>query len=614
MQLRRTGAALVVAAALLPACSSDSSVQPDAGNFPYRDPALSVEARVEDLLARMTLDDKLGQMTQPDVRFGRLTADVVTELRLGSVLSGGDSAPAPGTPAAWADSYDRLQAGALATPLGIPLLYAVDAVHGHAGVVGATVFPHNLGLGATRDPELAERIGQVTGVEIAATGLDWTYAPCIAVVQDDHWGRTYESFGEVPALSTAMTSVITGIQASGVMATAKHFVGDGGTAGGDDQGDTVLDEAALRALHLPPFQAAIDRGVGAIMASYSSWNGAPMHGHRYLITDVLKGELGFAGVVVTDWDGIERLDGSSGFSAADVRAGVNAGIDVFMVSEQYRYFLILLRAEVEAGRIPLERIDDANRRILRRKLAMGLFEAPYADRTRIGEIGSPAHRAVAREAVQKSMVVLKNEGNVLPLARDTGRIFVAGKTADDIGYQSGGWTVTWQGGGGPTTPGTSILDGIRQTVAPTTVVTHDREGDGVDGSYDVAIAVIGETPYAEYEGDRTDDLTLDAEDLATLATLRAAGIPIVVVLVSGRPLDITDQIDAWDAFVAAWLPGTEGGGVADILFGVVGPTGTLPLTWMQRASQQPIRDGDGQVPLFPFGAGLTYGPVVTPGR
>jgi beta-glucosidase len=613
MQLRLPGAALVVAA-LLPACTSPPDSQPDAASVPYRDPALPVDARVEDLLARMTLDDKLGQMTQPDVRFGRLTADVVTELRLGSVLSGGDSAPGPGTPAAWADSYDRLQAGALATPLGIPLLYAVDAVHGHAGVVGATVFPHNLGLGATRDPELAERIGQVTGVEIAATGLDWTYAPCIAVVQDDHWGRTYESFGEVPALSTAMTSVITGIQASGVMATAKHFVGDGGTAGGDDQGDTVLDEAALRALHLPPFQAAIDRGVGAIMASYSSWNGAPMHGHRYLITDVLKGELGFAGVVVTDWDGIERLDGSSGFSAADVRAGVNAGIDVFMVSEQYRYFLILLRAEVEAGRIPLERIDDANRRILRRKVAMGLFEAPYADRTRIGEIGSPAHRAVAREAVQKSMVVLKNAGDLLPLPRDTGRIFVAGKTADDIGYQSGGWTVTWQGGGGPTTAGTSILDGIRQTVAPTTVVSYDREGDGVDGSYDVAIAVIGETPYAEYEGDRTDDLTLDAEDLATLATLRAAGIPIVVVLVSGRPLDITDQIDAWNAFVAAWLPGTEGGGVADVLFGVVGPTGTLPLTWMQRASQQPIRDGDGQVPLFPFGAGLTYGPVVTPSR
>jgi beta-glucosidase len=614
MQLRLPRAALVVAAALLPACSSDSSVEPDAGNFPYRDPSLSVDARVEDLLARMTLDDKLGQMTQPDVRFGRVIAEVVTELRLGSVLSGGDSAPDPGTPAGWADSYDRLQAGALATPLGIPLLYGVDAVHGHAGVVGATVFPHNLGLGATRDAELAERIGEVTGVEIAATGLDWTYAPCIAVVQDDHWGRTYESFGEVPALSTAMTSVITGIQSAGVMATAKHYVGDGGTQGGDDQGDTVLDEAALRALHLPPFQAAIERGVGSIMASYSSWNGAPMHGHRYLITDVLKGELGFAGVVVTDWDGIERLDGSSGFTAADVRAGVNAGIDVFMVSEQYRYFLILLRTEVEAGRIAMERIDDANRRILRRKFELGLFEAPYADRTRIGEIGSPAHRAVAREAVQKSMVVLKNEGNLLPLPRDAGRIFVAGKTADNIGYQSGGWTITWQGGDGPITPGTSILAGIRQTVAPTTVVTYDREGDGVDASYDLAIAVIGEPPYAEYEGDRTDDLTLDAEDLATLATLRAAGVPVVVVLVSGRPLDITDQIGDWDAFVAAWLPGTEGGGVADVLFGVVGPTGRLPLTWMQRASQQPIGEGDGQVPLFPFGAGLTYGPVLTPQR
>jgi beta-glucosidase len=603
MQLRLPAAALLVAASA--ACGSSTDAVPDASSVPFRDPSLPVADRVEDLLARMTLDEKLGQMTQPDVRFGRVTPEVVTELRLGSVLSGGDSAPAPGTPQAWADSYDQLQAGALATPLGIPLLYAADAVHGYANVVGATVFPHNLGLGATRDPALVERIGLVTGQEIAATGLDWTYAPCVAVVQDDHWGRTYESFGEVAELPTAMTSVVTGIQAAGVMATAKHYIGDGGTQGGDDQGNTVLDEAALRALHLPPFQAAIDRGVGAIMASYSSWNGAPMHGHRYLVTDVLKGELGFAGVVVTDWNGIERLDGSYGFTANDVRAGVDAGIDVFMVAEQYRYFLILLRAEVEAGRIPLARIDDANRRILRRKFELGLFEAPQADRTHIGDIGSAAHRAVAREAVQKSMVVLKNDGGVLPLAQGA-RIFVAGKTADNIGYQSGGWTITWQGGDGPTTAGTSILAGIREVAAPAATVTYDRMGAGVDASYDVAIAVIGETPYAEYEGDRTDELRLDAEDLATLATLRAAGIPVVVVLVSGRPLDVTDEIAGWSAFVAAWLPGTEGGGVADVLFGAVSPTGTLPLTWMQRASQQPIHGGDGQEPLFPFGAGLRY--------
>ena len=606
--LSRSTAAVAIA---LAACNAaDPAILETAASVPpYRDPSLPIDARVEDLLARMTLDDKIGQMTQPDIRFGYITPSLVTELRLGSVLSGGDSAPEPGTAEAWANAYDQMQAAALATPLGIPLLYATDAVHGHANVVGATVFPHNIGLGATRDAALVERIGAITGEEIAATGLDWTFAPCVAVTRDDHWGRVYESFGEVPELPVAMTSAVAGLQSAGILATAKHFVGDGGTTGGDDQGDTALDEASLRALHLPPFRAAIERRVGAIMVSYSSWNGARLHGHRYLISDVLKGELAFGGIVITDWDGIERLDGEAGYSAVDVRTAVNAGVDIVMAAEQHWTFLPILRAEVLAGRIAMSRVDDANRRILRQKFALGLFERPFADRSRIADIGSPAHRAVAREAVQKSMVVLKNSG-VLPLSRTARKVFVAGKSADNIGYQSGGWTVTWQGGDGPITPGTSILDGIRQVVSPSTTVSYDRQGRGIDAGYDVAIAVIGETPYAEYEGDRTDDLTLDAEDVALLARLRATGVPIVVVLVSGRPLDVTDHIDGWSAFVAAWLPGTEGGGVADVLFGVVSPSGTLPLTWMRRASQQPINIGDGQTPLFPFGAGLTY-PVVT---
>ncbi|RYG84126.1 glycoside hydrolase family 3 protein, partial [bacterium] len=391
----------------------------------------------------MSLDDKLGQMTQPDrgYRDPRLSPAAVTELRIGSMLSGGDSGPTPSTAEAWADMYDTYQRAALATPLGIPLLYAVDAVHGHANVYGATVFPHNIGLGASRDPELAERVGHATAEEIAATGLDWTFAPCVAVTRDDHWGRVYESFGEIPEVPTSMTRLITGLQGASlgatpisIMATAKHFIGDGGTKGGDDQGDTLVTEAELRELHLPPFRAAVERGVGAIMASYSSWNGQKMHGHKYLITDVLKGELGFKGVVVTDWDGIELLDGAYGFSPDDVRTSVNAGVDVFMITEQYRNFLALLRAEVEAGRVPMARIDDANRRILTKKFEMGLFERPLADRSTLGTVGSKAHRAIAREAVQKSQVVLKNEG-VLPISRSASKVFVAGKIADNVGYQ-----------------------------------------------------------------------------------------------------------------------------------------------------------------------------------
>ncbi|GLI03759.1 beta-glucosidase [Phytohabitans aurantiacus] len=573
----------------------------DAAAPPYQDPSLPIAARVDDLLGRMSLDEKIGQMTQAE-RASVTDADITT-YRLGSLLSGGGSAPSPNTATSWADMYDRFQSRALATPLAIPLVYGVDAVHGHNNVHGATIFPHNIGLGAARDPALVEQIGRATADEVAATGLDWNFAPCLCVARNDRWGRTYESFGEQPEIATAMTSYITGVQGGGVLATAKHYIGDGGTTGGDDQGDTQLSEADLRAIHLPPFAEAVRKGVGSVMISFSSWNGQKLHGHQHLITNVLKGELGFTGFVVSDWNGIDQIDGAPGMTAAEVRQAVNAGIDMVMVPEAWRTFIGHLRAEVQAGRVTQARIDDANRRILTKKFELGLFERPYAVRA---PIGTAEHRALARQAVRQSQVLLKNDGNILPLAREGNRIFVAGRSADNIGYQSGGWTITWQGGSGAITPGTSILAGIRASVAPSTTVTYNANGTGIDSSYRAAIAVVGETPYAEGQGDRPGAMGLASTDLNTIARLRAAGVPVIVVLVSGRPLDIATQVPNWRALLASWLPGTEGQGVADVLFGGYRPTGKLPVTWMASAGQQPINSGDGKPPLYPYGFGLTY--------
>jgi beta-glucosidase len=578
---------------------------------PYKDPTQPVSVRVNDLLSRMTLNEKLGQMTQAE----RLvtTPDDLATAGLGSLLSGGGSAPTPNTATSWADMYDGFQRGALRSRLGIPMIYGVDAVHGHNNVRGATIFPHNIGLGATRDPALVQRIGRATAEEVAGTGIDWDFAPCLCVARNDRWGRTYESFGETPDVVSPFAGLVTGLQGTtiggdpaSVLATAKHFIADGGTTGGDDQGNTQITEAELRAIHLAPFRAAVARGVGSVMASYSSWNGVKMHGNRFLLTDVLKGELGFTGFVVSDWQGIDQLDGQPGFTAAEVRASINAGIDMVMVPNEWRRFLDLLRGEVQAGRITTARIDDAVRRILTKKVQLGLFERPFTDRSLTGTVGSAAHRAIAREAVRKSQVLLKNRFGVLPLPRTASKVFVAGKSADDIGLQSGGWTIEWQGGSGPITPGTTILQGIRSAVSAGTTVTYDREADGLDGTYKAAIAVVGERPYTEGVGDRTDDMRLDAEDRALLTRLRGAGVPVVVVLVSGRPLDVTEELGAADAFVAAWLPGTEGGGVADVLFGDYNPTGTLPMTWMRSAAQQPINAGDGQAALFPLGFGRRF--------
>ncbi|MFG2054449.1 glycoside hydrolase family 3 protein [Micromonospora sp. NPDC048930] len=578
--------------------------------LPYQDPSLPVATRVADLLSRMTLDEKIGQMTQAER--GSVTAADLTTYRLGSILSGGGSAPSPNTATSWADMYDGFQRAALATPLGIPMIYGVDAVHGHNNVYGATIFPHNIGLGATRDPALVQQIGQAVAEEITGTGLDWDFAPCLCVARNDRWGRTYESFGETPDLPSSLSTLVTGLQGNtlggptSVLATAKHYVGDGGTTGGDDQGDTQLSEADLRAIHLPPFQAAVQRGVGAVMISYSSWNGVKLHGHQYLITTVLKGELGFSGFVVSDWNGIDQIDGNAGFTAAEVSTAINAGIDMVMVPTAWKSFISTLRAEVQNGHVSMSRIDDANRRILTKKFELGLFERPYTDRSWTATVGSAAHRTLARQAVRQSQVLLKNAGGVLPLARDNNKIFVAGKNADNIGNQSGGWTISWQGSSGNITPGTTILQGIRAAVGPTTTVTYNQRGTGIDGTYRAAIAVVGETPYAEGQGDRTGSMSLDREDLRTISTLRNAGVPVIVVLVSGRPMDISAELPKWSALLASWLPGTEGAGVADVLFGGYAPTGKLPMTWMNSVSQQPINAGDGQVPLFPQGYGLTY--------
>jgi len=578
----------------------------------FQDPAQPVPARVDDLLRRMTLEDKLGQLTQVDR--GALTSPQdITAYRIGSVLSGGGSAPANNTPTGWADMYDGFQSAAQATPLAIPIIYGIDAVHGHNNVRGATIFPHNIGLGASRDPGIVQAVGRATAEEVAGTGIDWTFAPCLCVARNDRWGRTYESFGEQAEIPTAMTSIIGGFQGGGnlggptsILATAKHYVGDGGTTGGRDQGNTELSDAELRAVHLPPFQAAIAQGVGSVMISYSSWNGQKLHGHKQLITDMLKGELGFTGFVVSDWAGVDQIDGQRGFTGAEIATAINAGVDMVMVPTDYRQFLQLLRNEVDASRIPMERIDDANRRILTKKFELGLFERRFTDRALTSTVGNQAHRDVARDAVRRSQVLLKNQGNVLPLAKSGGKVFVAGKSADDIGLQSGGWTISWQGAAGNITPGTTILQGIRNTVGSGATVTYNRDGNGIDSSYRAAIAVVGETPYAEGQGDRSGAMGLDSADLQVLSRLRASGVPVIVVLVSGRPLDIAAQVDGWAALVAAWLPGTEGQGVADVLFGAYNPSAKLPVTWMRSVSQQPINVGDGKPALFAYGFGLSY--------
>jgi beta-glucosidase len=585
-------------------------------DYPYQDPAFSVEERVGDLLARMTLEEKAGQMIQTERNLAS-PADLKTYF-LGSIFNGGGNVPSPNTPTGWCDMIDAYQNAALATRLPIPFIYGSDAVHGHNNVSGATIFPHNIGIGATRDQELAERIGRIVAREVRATGVHWTFAPCITVPQDERWGRTYEGFGEetdlVSRLGTAYVRGFQGVAYPGdlkrneaVAACLKHYIGDGATDGGVNEGNATMTEAVLRAKYLPPYIAGLQAGARTVMISFNLINGVECHADSRLITDILKNELKFDGLVISDYNGIDDNDPSNYANA--VKLGVNAGIDMIMVSNRWKDCLAAIKDQVRKGGISQTRIDDAVRRILRVKFQIGLFEKPFTDRTLMSDFGSAAHRAVAREAVRKSLVLLKNSNHILPLARSGKKICVAGKCADNIGYQCGGWTMTWQGLSGNITSGTSILQGIKNVAKGDTVI-FQQDGSAAAGC-DAAIVVIGETPYAETNGDNKT-LTLDSADLDTLRKVKNAGVPTVVVLISGRPMMIKEYLNDWDALVAAWLPGTEGQGVAEVLFGEAGFSGKLPLVWPQSVSQIPIGPGDGQTPLFPLGTGLTYDATPTP--
>jgi len=575
----------------------------------YLDQYRSPNDRADDLVKQMTLDEKIGQMTQVE-RMSVNPPDILKTLTIGSVLSGGGSAPNPNTADAWADMIDNFQKTAIQSRLKIPILYGSDAVHGHNNLYGAVLFPHNIGIGATRNATLAQMVAQAAAEEIAGAGVSWTFAPCIATPRNERWGRTYEGFGEDPSVGTMMASMVTGFQTSklgsstsSILATAKHWVGDGGTQGGRDQGDTIITMEDLRKIHIPPYLEALKRGVGSVMISFNSINGTKCHGNIKIINDLLKNELKFPGFTVSDWMGIDQLGGDYAY---DVRTSINAGLDMIMVPLDYNRFIGTLRSEVQAGRVPMSRIDDAVTRIVRVKFALGLFERPFTDRALTKTVGSQAHRDIARAAVRQSLVLLKNEGNILPLAKNLPKIFVAGKSADDMGLQCGGWSITWQGGYGPITPGTTILQGIKSSVSSTTEVKYDKYGNGIDSSYSAVIVVIGETPYAEGRGDRPDNLGLDNEDQQTLENAKRSGVPVITVLVSGRPMIITDRLPSWKAFIAAWLIGTEGAGVADVLFGTK-PTGKLPHSWPRNETSIPINVGDAVYdPLFPFGFGLTY--------
>lgn len=573
---------------------------------------------VKGLIDQMTLDEKIGQMTQVDRQF--IKKSDVSEYFIGSILSGGGSTPEVNEPKAWADMVDQYQKEALKTRLKIPIIYGIDAVHGHNNVKGAVIFPHNIGLGCMRNPELVQQAAAVTADEVVATGIHWTFAPCLAVSQDERWGRAYESYSETPEMVTSYSAaLVKGYQGNSVgekgkvLACAKHFAGDGGTTWGTglkgkmDRGNTALDEAEFRRVHVAAYLPAIEAGVGTIMASFNSWNGVKAHGRKDLLTNMIKEEFGFEGFVVSDWEGIDELPGDY---KSDIITSINAGIDMVMVpgakkwgGESFKTFIRLFKESVNEGSIPMSRIDDAVKRILKIKYDMGLFDHPLADRSKIKNVGTDANREIARQCVRESLVLLKNNNNILPLNKENQHIVVVGKNANNLGYQCGGWTISWQGGSGDITKGTTIYDGIKSTSNST--VTLSENGENI-ASADVIIAVIGEKPYAEMEGD-SDNLILDETDLAVLEKIKSSGKPVVVILVTGRPLIISPYLDDWDALVSAWLPGSEGQGVADVLFGDFSPTGKLSVTWPKSMIQIPINIGDDSYdPLFEYGFGLSF--------
>jgi beta-glucosidase len=599
---------------------------------PVADPP-EVAERIASLLARMSPEEKVGQIIQAEIRY--TTPEDVRDYHLGSVLNGGGTRPGDkrhATPGDWlalADAYYDASMDTADGGVAIPIIWGTDAVHGHSNVFGATIFPHNIGLGAMRNPDLVREIGRVTAREVRVTGLDWTFSPTVAVAQDDRWGRTYESYGEDPALVRDYAAqLVLGLQGEPgtpeflgperVIATAKHYLGDGGTRQGDDRGDTRVTEAELRDIHAPGYAGALQAGVQTVMASFSSWNGERMHGHQYLLTDILKGRLGLDGFVVGDWNGHGQVRGCSNTSCA---ATVNAGLDMFMAIRRWKSLYRKTLRQVKSGEIPLARLDDAVSRVLRVKIRAGLFERGRPSSRRLagaGDVlGSAEHRAVARRAVRESLVLLKNRGGLLPI-RPGQRVLVAGDGADDIGQQVGGWSITWQGTGASNDDypgGTSILAGLAEAVAAVGGSVEFAEHGSFLSRPDLAVVVFGEEPYAEFQGD-LDTLEFEPrrkESLALLQKLRAAGIPVVSVFLAGRPLWVNPELNASDAFVAAWLPGTEGGGVADVL--VAGGdgqprhdfSGRLSFSWPQTPDQGRLNPHhEGYHPLFEYGYGLSY--------
>jgi beta-glucosidase len=583
-----------------------------------------------DCVAKMTLPEKEGQMTQVEknafTQRGNSITDITTYF-IGSVLSGGGGGPngAGGTAMQWADMVDNLQGYAVKTRLGIPLLYGADAVHGHNNVYGATLFPHDIGMGATHDSALITQAAQVTRDEVLGTGVRWTFAPCVCTPQDIRWGRTYEGYSEVPSDSAADgAAAIVGFQGANgalgptnILATAKHYIGDGHTAWGSgspylNEGDAQISEQVLDAIDLPPYQSAVTNKVGSVMVSYSSWNGLKDHANQYLITTKLKGSgtdsygtpnLGFQGFVVSDWQAIDQISSDYHY---DVRTAINAGIDMVMVPDNYKTFIATLDTEIKVGNIPLSRIDDAVTRILTAKFALGLFTQPYTDRTYTPNVGSATHRAVARQAERESQVLLKNNG-VLPLAK-TGSytLVVGGDHADNLGYQLGGWSISWQGGSGTTTVGTTLWQAIQQAGLSSTVKLK-FVGTQTKGHYsgDVGIVAVGETPYAEGSGD-TNTLALSNTDAAEVSDVCSRVTKCVVLLFSGRPLIINTQLNQSAAFVASWIGSTEGAGITDVLFGDYGFSGKLTFTWPSSVTQEPCNQNNGCTgALFPYGYGLT---------
>ncbi|HEX8937369.1 MAG TPA: exo 1,3/1,4-beta-D-glucan glucohydrolase [Sphingomicrobium sp.] len=626
--------ALLLAGAAFAAPSGQAPVHwPNVHSRVPRDP--KIEARIENILKRMSLEEKVGQIIQADINF--VTPDDVKKYKLGSILAGGNSAPHDDNkaPAAdWlrqADDFWNASQSADWKGAKIPLIYGIDAVHGHTNIVGATIFPQNIGLGATRDPELMKRIGEVTAKEMVATGFDWDFSPTLAVVRDDRWGRTYEGFSEDPSIVRAYAGkMVEGLQGvpgtkqflgpGHVVSSAKHFVGDGGTAGGKDQGDNPASPREIRDVHGAGYPPAIEAGVQNVMSSFSSIRGVKMAANRDLLTGALKGDMHFDGFVVDDWNAHGQVPGCTN---TDCPKAINSGVDMFMAPDSWKGLYENTLREAKSGEIPMSRLNDAVRRILRVKLRAHLFDKgapsarPYAGRFEL--LGSPEHRAVARQAVRESLVLLKNASRLLPLSPRT-NVLVAGDGADNIAKQSGGWTITWQGTGLTNADfphAQSIWSGIDEAVT----AAGGKASLSVDGSYsakpDVAIVVFGEDPYAEFVGDRPRSLEYspaDKKDLELLRRLKAAGIPVVSIFLSGRPMWVNPEINASDAFVAAFLPGSEGGGISDVIFrrtdGRINHDfhGKLGYSWPKRADQTPLNVGDKAYdPLFAFGYGLKYG-------